>query len=119
MKTKTIMAGLLLAGVALSDTPPPTIVTPPIVTVTTQTVQVVQTTVSTNATLRQFTVYIDREQNPERFLSVFSDRSYTITEANRVPAMGNRQAIETFNQLLSSVVSSGTHYAANTNAPGR
>ncbi len=109
---------LLAFGVFAQEfTPPPTIVTPPVVTevkelvpvsvVTTQMVERTVATTNTTATLVRFTIEINKDQVPVRFFSTMSDGTMIVTRAQDVGALGNREALSGFNGLLQAVVGAG------------
>jgi len=121
---------------------PPTIVTlaftqnvPVVVTsevtqlvINVQTQVVYSPVVSTTAVLRAFTVFIDNNQNPQGFVSRFSDGSELVTPAGGVAALTNRVVLNAFNGMLRDVVGNGRrvvssngwwHAAATNGAPVR
>lgn len=128
---RLISALVMCASLAISQdiNPPPTITTPaftqsvPVVVTSTVTQMVVNVqtqvvyspVVITTATLRVFTVYIDDSQNPQGFLSRFSDGSVVVTPAANVGSLSNRPALSMFNDLLADVIVSGRR-CVNTNA---
>jgi hypothetical protein len=116
IKRLIILLSLITSmSIGQSNIPPPVIVTPPIpiVTVTTQVVST--TTMVTNATLIQFIIYIDKNQNPTRFISIFSDKSIIITDAKKVGSLANRDELNIFNGLLQDVVANGVRMTNTVN----
>ena len=78
-----------------------------------QTQVVYSPVVSTTAVLRAFTVFIDNNQNPQGFVSRFSDGSEVVTPACGVAAMTNRAVLNAFNGMLRDVVGNGRRVASS------
>jgi len=78
-----------------------------------QTQVVYSPVVSTTAVLRAFTVFIDNNQNPQGFVSRFSDGSEVVTPACGVAAMTNRAVLNAFNGMLRDVVANGQRYSGS------
>ena len=78
-----------------------------------QTQVVYSPVVSTTAVLRAFTVFIDNNQNPQGFVSRFSDGSEVVTPAGGVAAMTNRAVLNAFNGMLRDVVANGQRYSGS------
>jgi len=112
---------------AIAQVAPPTITTltftqnvPVVVTsavtqmvINVQTQVVYSPVVSTTAVLRAFTVFIDNNQNPQGFVSRFSDGSAVVTPAGGVAAMTNRAVVNAFNGMLRDVVANGQRYSCS------
>jgi len=78
-----------------------------------QTQVVYSPVVSTTAVLRAFTVFIDNNQNPQGFVSRFSDGSEVVTPAGGVAALTNRAVLNAFNGMLRDVVVNGQCYCGS------
>ena len=78
-----------------------------------QTQVVYSPVVSTTAVLRAFTVFIDNNQNPQGFVSRFSDGSEVVTPAGGVAALTNRVVLNAFNGMLRDVVGNGRRVASS------
>lgn len=94
--------------------PPPSITTPAITTWVAVTNVTLVPVVTSNATIRVFTVLFTN-QVPVMFMASMTDGSTVAAKATAIPALANPVVLGDFNGLLAQVVASGTRYAAATN----